>query len=275
MALPDELLSAVVPAESLDQLPAPRRETMLWHGALSFTYEDVDDYVRAERHRTACVVPPQFRAGDWCAAVAVRGSDSRFHLRLGEQLVCGASHRRGGRVSVGHQQYLGWWTDGSRYRIGTPFADGAFLPGDRGSRDMRWRVWLTEETAEPSTIPQRQRCPVRARFGQWPTHINPSTAKGRLRFQLVEAFGPMCAGCGDAYGVYIDHEHFTGLVRGLLCHYCNTHIDHCPHLSGCPWAAYLDNPPAAPLGLLHPDRKQDRRRDQRKIELLGFDPYDL
>lgn len=85
----------------------------------------------------------------------------------------------------------------------------------------------------------------------------------------------MCAARGGSYGVYIDHEHFTGLVRGLLCHFCNTHIDNRTHISGCPWADYLENPPAAPLGLLHPDHKRDRRRGWRKIELMGFDPYDL
>ncbi|MFM9452510.1 hypothetical protein [Streptomyces europaeiscabiei] len=58
----------------------------------------------------------------------------------------------------------------------------------------------------------------------------------------------------------------------LLCQPCNSSIDGCPHLSGCPWADYLDNPPAAHLQLLHPDRAQDRR-DGRKIAFTGLDPY--
>jgi hypothetical protein len=50
-------------------------------------------------------------------------------------------------------------------------------------------------------------------------------------------------------GVIVGHDPFTGLVRGRLCSGCNAWIDVCPHLRGCPRAAYLNDPPARHLQL--------------------------
>lgn len=79
--------------------------------------------------------------------------------------------------------------------------------------------------------------------------------------------------CGLRTGVIIDHEHFTGLVRGLLCAHCNTRIDYCPHLTNRRWATYLNEPPALTLGLRHHAPKKVRKDHQKRIELLGFDPF--
>lgn len=58
-----------------------------------------------------------------------------------------------------------------------------------------------------------------------------------------------CAHCGMAIrqrsDYVIDHEHSSGLVRGLLCYSCNTK-------EGCGgevWDSYRVNPPAALIGL--------------------------
>lgn len=49
--------------------------------------------------------------------------------------------------------------------------------------------------------------------------------------QLHESQGKQCKLCGvqidmfaDRKGGYIDHNHTTGKVRGILCHPCNTSV---------------------------------------------------
>jgi hypothetical protein len=287
--LPDELDEAgksgtrqPTVAGTMDELPEQRRETMLWRRALTHSYEDVEDLLRLPDHRRPCTEGHRPRPGNWTGARAVRGDDGLFHLRLGERMACGVLHTHAGRARVLHVQRLFLHPDG-RTRGYFPDPHDPIRPNTAGHlavadgleiRDRRWEAVLGDDAvADLAAIPRAERCPARLDFGQWPTPITPGTAKGQLRRRLVDTLGPLCAGCHDAWGNYIDHDHFTGLVRGLLCQPCNSSIDGCPHLSGCPWADYLDNPPAAHLQLLHPDRAQDRRRDARKIAFTGLDPY--
>lgn len=46
-----------------------------------------------------------------------------------------------------------------------------------------------------------------------------------------------CECCGDMKKLVVDHDHATGLMRGLLCHHCNMMLGHA-----------LDNPARLELG---------------------------
>jgi hypothetical protein len=73
---------------------------------------------------------------------------------------------------------------------------------------------------------------------------------GVLRALWVHQRGS-CAICGKPFWprktVRVDHDHVTGLVRGLLCDHCNLTE---PRTFTPVVIAYRMNPPAAQLGLL-------------------------
>lgn len=116
---------------------------------------------------------------------------------------------------------------------------------------------------------------------EWPYRPNPKTAgpprkaaKAKLqvvRDVLVKSFGDGCAVCSNPWARIVDHDHFTGQVRGYLCLDCNNHVDMCRHLSGCGYAEYLNNPPAVSLGLVHPDQAKWQRMEKYVGRKMCFD----
>lgn len=264
---------------TLDDLPESRRETLLWKRAWWMTYEDVDDWVR-ERSSVPCL---RRTLGTWDtqAVRAVLGDDGRFHLVGAAGVLC--SGGAFGRVTpltdgkacgtrVRHRTSVTWVSDGTPLRAGTTLSRREY-----GSRELRfegaevtWTVILMSTERLPSLTRQVERCPGYLR--EWPPPPGTS-AVARIRARLVGAFGEACQACRSLPGVHVDHDHVTGLVRGLLCADCNQRVDNCPHLNGCPFATYLAAPPAADLGLAYPGYRKVWATERAKIEFVGLDPY--
>lgn len=271
-----------LPLVTLDDLPERRREALLWRCALELDYNGVDADVR-ERSTQPC----RWQwLGEADERVAVLGDDGRHHLLIDGQLLCAkpnASKRRfqvpqRDSLDYRHEQWCHWWTDGTHYRIQAPHdaaRDHDGRTAGSGSRWIGWNVVLTQHRTDPSLIPRNQRCPIQEPSGHWPPPHNPASALGRVRIRLIEALGADCHACRQSPGVIVDHDPFSTYIRGLLCRNCNTHADECPHLARCPWADYLNDPPAAPLRLIYPAWRKvlQHQSTHRKIQMLGIDPF--
>lgn len=114
---------------------------------------------------------------------------------------------------------------------------------------------------------------------RYDTGILPTPFKNASRRRLYEVlsakFGPMCMACGEIYGRVIDHDHMSGMVRGLVCRDCNHVLEHCLHANSaaCRRARYLNEPPAGKLQLRYPARHRERALDVVREAILGFDIF--
>ncbi|MFE6904016.1 endonuclease VII domain-containing protein [Streptomyces sp. NPDC057717] len=89
---------------------------------------------------------------------------------------------------------------------------------------------------------------------QWP---GPKIPRWYAWWRLHDIQDGTCATC-DAPAYAIDHDHTTGLVRGLLCVSCNKREGMCwrreldgGHRGDPCFHAYWKHPPAAPLRWLY------------------------
>lgn len=112
----------------------------------------------------------------------------------------------------------------------------------------------------PYEVPRELQCPASS-FG-WPVPIPDVTRSPLqlLRRRLLDEYGPRCMCCQISLAHVVDHDHFTGLVRGWICRVCNDVVETCTHVEGCTRGAYLDAPPLVGLGLEHPAFRQSARR---------------
>lgn len=210
-----------VPITSLEDLPAHRIATLLPAAGYGLgRYPDLLDPDLSREHQIArlsllaCGVPRRSGSPSRTRDHAKEGEDGLYHLR----------------------------SDG---RMGTCDRGGTHRAPVRLRRD---RLSL-----RPEAVPENLRCePEDRRWGTDPvahTHRTPRMA--RIVDELRNMQGLSCGACHKQLSTVIDHDHVTGMVRGLLCTPCNVAVDSCPHLSGCPFAEYLNNPPA-PAGIRYP-----------------------
>ncbi len=250
---------------TLDDLPPYRRAKLLWENA-HLGVEGVYAMV-LERVGEPCSLPGVRKPP--IARTAVLGTDGRYHLTSDGRMVCAD-----GRTGQGwkHEQWCGWTVTAAGLVYG--YRSG----GAHDSLMHRWFVEaVTEESVLPESVPPQQRC-LHGRYGAfhcWPPLPAKTPAIRRLRAALIADLGPDCHLCGALPGAMVDHDYSTGLVRGLLCKFCNRTVEECPHVTGCPRAAYMDFPPAEHLALTYPpylayEPSEAARRQ--KIALLGFDP---
>ena len=117
-------------------------------------------------------------------------------------------------------------------------------------------------------VPRNAQCPVTR--DNWPGVIVGSRLAA-VRRQLVDALGPGCNICTDPWAQLVDHDHLTGKIRGYLCRWCNAAVDRCRHLDGCPYADYLNHPPANHLNLTHPDARRRLNTDRYRNRQHRYD----
>lgn len=256
---------------TLDDLPPYRRAKLLWrwaHQGQAYVEQLVADAV--VRPCRLPLPPP----GPLGTTLAVLGSDDRYHLSRAGQLLCGETQDANGWT---HRQHCSWieGDDGPREWKGGREV-GALV---WGTADATWTVHPAGLGIDPGVVPRPERCTA-GRYDLlhcWPPLPARTASVRRMRAALVAALGPDCHLCGLYPGAMVDHDHASGLVRGLLCGLCNRVLEECPHLADCPRADYQNAPPAADLGLIYPMSDEWRTRDstrRRKIALLGFDPFD-
>lgn len=124
------------------------------------------------------------------------------------------------------------------------------------------------------------------RDGRWAGHmasremhcyarVSSSTSKhAAARACVGGVVGELCQVCRQCPGEVLDHSHVTGIVRGLLCGFCNTHVDsECCGVSGCRVGDYLNCSPVIDLGVRYAGSERNKVRKARMVtQLLGTYP---
>jgi hypothetical protein len=239
-----------------------RLHNLIWHrcGRPEFTVDSIE--ISSGR----CT--PQFQPANLpCAPEhAVLGDDGLFHFVTKGRLTC---HFAGEHAAMEH-------------RVARCGAVGGF-PTRRWRGLIRWDPAPVSGPVDLLSVHPELQCPVPT--SGWPGSLTGDGSRNsrlatQVRRVLVKKFGHGCMTCPNPWAAVIDHEHLTGHVRGYLCRDCNVRVDACSHPDDCPYADYLNAPPAATLGLVHPQHQQRmrqagyrRRRDRfdRIVQDLGLE----
>ncbi len=267
----------------LGDFPERRRLALVWAWALN--PPGLELALARSRSGDACT---KRQTAPEAPSEAVLGDDGRFHIH-GSRMLCSTPERgmpewvaprEGGRprsepsATWRHEAQLRWWVD----EMGRALRTASQAITDPNVREVMavWQVAaLSGAGVDPGSVPLSQRCPVAPAY-LWPP-VTSTTPIGLLRSRLASRLGPRCHLCGILPGSVVDHDHFDGVVRGLLCGVCNTGLESCLHVDRCPRAVYLNDPPAAALRLIYPSARKtvkELRHAERRIAALGFDPFE-
>ena len=90
--------------------------------------------------------------------------------------------------------------------------------------------------------------------------LSSSPKKRRQQEDLIEHFGDRCHVCSSPHWSFIDHDHASDLVRGLVCKGCNVDLANCAHPGKgehswsphCLLGEYMDSPPAFDIDMRDP-----------------------
>ncbi|MET9765056.1 endonuclease domain-containing protein [Streptomyces sp. NPDC006372] len=193
---------------TLDDLTPYRRAKLLWrwaHHGLPYVEQLVIDAASGP-----CRLPRLFfnLSG---TTPAFTGSDGRHHLAR-DELLCG---KDAGAGAWSHRKHCEWIEagDGPRERKGGRVdADVVW-----GGVEATWTVTRAGPGIDPGLVPKRERCiagPYEL-LHCWPPPRARTASVRRMRAALVDLRGPDCHLCGLYPGAVVDHDHETGLVRGL------------------------------------------------------------
>lgn len=246
--------SGLARAQTLADLRPERAWNLLWHDTYRLDEADPVGTILAShrcRSRPFLHLPAD--------AEAVLGSDGRYHPRWHGQLVCQSTHSA---LVTGPPE------DAEPAAQGPPETSGA-LPMDH-RQDAASDGEPGPRSPELHEVARHLRCP---RLAPWWMPSPSDSRVGLQRALLIEAFGVACMSCHAAMATAIDHSPATGLVRGLLCRDCNSVIETCRHVSGCRYSDYLDNPPAACLGLVYADHRRSRQGKRHRERLARLHEY--
>ncbi|GGU37701.1 hypothetical protein [Streptomyces violascens] len=202
-------------------------------------------------------------------AVAILGSDGRWHLRLGTAMICSSAARILVDLDVPAPTPGTVIPHSFRARFRTDDHADHVVEEERPGARPDWDVALTGEERQPDLVPRGDRCPINLDQGDWSpcSLVSRSDWKGRKRNLYIAAAGPMCHACGDSLGQDLHYDRYTHFITGLLCNECSSHINECPHPSGCYQADYLNDPPAAHLKEQYyvGGNRDDRKRAGRTV----------
>ena len=98
-------------------------------------------------------------------------------------------------------------------------------PERRDAAELKYRQSHRKEIAAKTKNWCDNR-PDQARIKRETDRVNNYGLTPEMWSDLIESQDGLCAICWDVPAVHIDHDHKTGLVRGVLCQTCNIGLGH-------------------------------------------------